>query len=79
LLCSSSGETKRVARRFRDIEEVEMNGFEIMTWIAALLFVMMGLGFPERDGHNDRKESGFEMDGLGSGHKEGGEDRVPDS
>jgi hypothetical protein len=56
-----------------------MDGFEIMTWVAASLFVILGIGLPDRERIGSRQEPGSERDGIALGDDDGPVDRMADS
>ena len=51
-------------------EEAEMDGFEIMTWVAALLLVILGLGFPKGGWLGSPESSEGERETFRSGDDE---------
>ena len=56
-----------------------MDGFEIMTWIAASLFVILGMGLPEGERFGTRQEPRSERDGASLGDDDGPVDGMADS
>jgi hypothetical protein len=55
-----------------------MDDFEIFTWVAVLVFVLLGIGFPNRDGFGMKQDSASEIDTLGLGEEEFIPERIPE-
>jgi hypothetical protein len=51
-------------------KETGMDDFEILTWVAAFVFVMLGIGFPDRDRFGMKRESESDIDGFGLADEE---------
>jgi len=56
-----------------------MDDFEILTWVAAFVFVLLGIGFPNKDRFGMKQESESDIDTLGLGDEEFRTERIPES